>query len=313
MTNRRRRSASKSTASEIRAAGVVLLREHEGATQVCVLHRPNHQDWSLPKGKIDPGEHVVTAAAREALEETGERVTLGIPLPTQHYRVEGHRKSVRYWAGWVRSGGPGFSPNREVDDLEWLSPKAAEHRLTYPRDIGLMQTAVVAQRTSPLVIQRHTQAVRRAVWGKKKDELRPLASSGRKRALALVPIFSAFGVERIRSSDTVRCQDTVKPFAVVTGRKIEPEHLFSEAGLDPDSAATFARLDELLVDPSAQVLCTHGPVLPSLLKHLAKEIGIKPSAHHVDPALPPGGFIVFHRAFDDSGVLRVLAVERHAP
>ena len=78
----------------IRAAGVVLLREESGLPLVCVLHRPRQNDWSLPKGKLDPGENEIIAARRETIEETGSDVVLGVPLATQRYKVENRPKSV---------------------------------------------------------------------------------------------------------------------------------------------------------------------------------------------------------------------------
>src|ERR671939_597490 len=61
---------------EVRAAGAVVLRRG----QVLLVHRPAYDDWSFPKGKLDPGELPVVAAVREVGEETGLRVRLGVPL-----------------------------------------------------------------------------------------------------------------------------------------------------------------------------------------------------------------------------------------
>ena len=68
-------------ADEVRAAGAVLWRPAGGGSQVALVHRPKYDDWSFPKGKLDPGEHVLLAAVREVAEETGLRVTLGRRLP----------------------------------------------------------------------------------------------------------------------------------------------------------------------------------------------------------------------------------------
>jgi len=100
--------------------------------RIALIHRPKYDDWSLPKGKLDPGEGWRTAALREVREETGLRCVLGDELPAQHYLAQGRPKEVRYWAA-VPTGGS-FAPNREVDRLEWLSPKKARARLTHERD-----------------------------------------------------------------------------------------------------------------------------------------------------------------------------------
>ena len=49
----------------IRAAGVILVRSGRDEPEILLVHRPRQNDWSLPKGKLDPGEHVVIAAVRD--------------------------------------------------------------------------------------------------------------------------------------------------------------------------------------------------------------------------------------------------------
>jgi 8-oxo-dGTP diphosphatase len=101
------------------------------------VHRPKYDDWSFPKGKLDPGEDHETAALREVEEETGLRCRLYAPLGTLAYRDgRGRRKEVRYWAMEVVDGD--FSPNREVDELRWLDPDAARELLSYPHDAELV-------------------------------------------------------------------------------------------------------------------------------------------------------------------------------
>ncbi|QMU79638.1 NUDIX hydrolase [Streptacidiphilus sp. PB12-B1b] len=123
---------------KIRAAGVVLWRPggRDGELELALIHRPKLCDWSFPKGKLKEGERSKEAALREALEETGMRVQLGARLPTQHYRVKGRPKRVRYWSA-VRISGR-FTPNREADRLEWLSADRARRRLSYGHDRELV-------------------------------------------------------------------------------------------------------------------------------------------------------------------------------
>jgi 8-oxo-dGTP diphosphatase len=120
------------------AAGGVVVRDG----LVAVVHRPRYDDWSLPKGKLDPGESFEQAALREVEEETGLRARLERELPSVEYEVRGRPKLVRYWLMAVESD-PGFEPNSEVDELRWLSPADAAELLTYDRDKAVLDAARV--------------------------------------------------------------------------------------------------------------------------------------------------------------------------
>ena len=121
-------------APEVRAAGGLLWRvDGEGRPEVLLVHRPRYDDWTLPKGKCDPGETWEDTAIREVLEETGHHVDLGAELPSVAYLDhKGRTKLVRYWTMSVRSGS--FVPNDEVDVLEWLPTAVARTRLSYEHD-----------------------------------------------------------------------------------------------------------------------------------------------------------------------------------
>jgi 8-oxo-dGTP diphosphatase len=115
----------------VEAAGGVVCRD-DGA--VLLVHRPRYDDWSLPKGKLDPGESFEQAALREVEEETGVRARLGRALPSIEYRDnKGREKVVRYWVMEIEAD-PGFEPNDEVDELAWLQLEDAVALLTYERD-----------------------------------------------------------------------------------------------------------------------------------------------------------------------------------
>ena len=295
--------------SVIRAAGVVLLRERKGKTEVCVLHRPRQKDWSLPKGKIENGEHVVAAALRETIEETRSIPVLGVPLMTNRYRVNGQPKTVRYWVG--RTGvKDNFKPNNEIDKLEWLNPDKAAKRLTYQRDTQLMRAAVEAPQTFPLVIVRHAHAMRRADWKGSRDDKRPLTTQGQREAKILVDILEAFGVTYLYSSDSVRCVDTLTPFSNRNRVSIRLENEFSEEGFESDPDSCYKRLNGIVNKQEPIALCSHRPVLPAMIKQLSRKLGMADS-DQLDPALPPGGFIVLHREFHPKKGLRISAIERH--
>ena len=119
---------------EIRAAGGVVV-DDDG--RVAVVHRPRYDDWTLPKGKLDPGESWEQAALREVEEETGLRCRLGPELPSTRYQDhKGRPKRVRYWRMAVEGGE--FVANDEVDELRWLEPGEAGALLTHDRDRELL-------------------------------------------------------------------------------------------------------------------------------------------------------------------------------
>jgi 8-oxo-dGTP diphosphatase len=126
--------------ARIEAAGGVVMRKGLKATEIAVVHRPRYDDWSFPKGKLDPGESFEDAALREVREETGLICRLGPELPFAQYDDDrGRPKIVRYWLMAVIED-LGFTRNEEVDELRWLVPTAANDLLTYSRDRKLVRS-----------------------------------------------------------------------------------------------------------------------------------------------------------------------------
>jgi 8-oxo-dGTP pyrophosphatase MutT (NUDIX family) len=125
-------------APPVRAAGgAVWRRAGDQGIEVVLVHRPRYDDWSLPKGKVDPGESDEEAAVREVQEEAGVVVSLGAELPTTTYLDRsGKQKRVRYWAMTVVSGD--VRADHEVDEAAWLPLSEARARLSYPRDLEVL-------------------------------------------------------------------------------------------------------------------------------------------------------------------------------
>ena len=127
--------------AEVKAAGGVVWRRGPGGIEVAVAHRPHRQDWSLPKGKLDPGESFEQAAVREVMEETGFTTELLEPLGEISYRDRKARpKRVRYWLMEAVEGE--FAPNDEVDEVRWVDVEEAAALLNYERDTELVRKAL---------------------------------------------------------------------------------------------------------------------------------------------------------------------------
>ncbi len=121
------------------AGGLVWWRGRDGHA-LAVIHRPKQDDWSLPKGKLEPGETFTEAALREVAEETGCLARLGAFAGYTLYRSRRGPKLVLFWH-MAAEGGLDFEPNGEVDELEWLAPEEATARLDYEEERRLVHTA----------------------------------------------------------------------------------------------------------------------------------------------------------------------------
>jgi 8-oxo-dGTP diphosphatase len=120
----------------VEAAGGVVVSNGK----VALVHRPRYDDWTLPKGKLEPGESFEEAATREVQEETGLRTRPVRELPSTRYSVNGRPKIVRYWLMDVEHEAP-FAPNDETDELRWVTPGEALGLLTYDRDRDVLASA----------------------------------------------------------------------------------------------------------------------------------------------------------------------------
>jgi 8-oxo-dGTP diphosphatase len=304
----------------VRAAGAVLWRPDRASgssgIEVGLVHRPKYDDWSLPKGKLDPGEHIVACAVREVLEETGHAVRLGPGLGVQRYPVLDGLKEVLYWTARADDSAPPWPGTTEIDRLEFVPAERALARLTHPRDGDLVRNAasILGQPptlTTPLLILRHSKALPRKRWDAP-DPDRPLEPKGIAQSDRLAVLLACFGIERVISSDSLRCIDTVRPFATAARAHLELEPRVTEEAHDGAAAGAGDAVRELLADPRPSVLCSHRPVLPTLFEAL----GTLPASPFtgrsvLGSTLSPGGFVVVHRRLSDAGPPEVVGVERH--
>lgn len=267
--------------------------------EVLLVHRPRYDDWSFPKGKLDPDEHPTTAAVREVAEETGLEIRLGPPLACQRYGIgQGRMKRVDYWVARALGDDDvsGYLVNDEIDDVAWVPWSEAVRRLTYDYDREtLSQARPLRRSTRALVVLRHGHALPRRSWHLD-DRRRPLLDVGQAEAERLVPILAAFDVADIHSSSSVRCVATVTPYVHATGRPLRSYDELSEEGLDP--VAIERLMESLLSSDVSSVVCAHRTVIPILVEGMAR----------TNPGLEPAEMLVVHHR---KGT--VVATERISP
>lgn len=320
----------------IRAAGGVVWRPAAAGAEIAIVHRPRYDDWSHPKGKQLQGEHLLLTAIREIKEETGLGVVLGRPLTESVYEVSSRTKHVSFWAARC-SEGADFVPNDEVDHLAWLPPAAARERLSYQRDIALLDELTARpMRTVPLILLRHAEAGRKPESGvgtAAEDLARPLDARGAADARALAGLLASYGRSQVISSAAERCLATVRPYAHAVGARVRADPALTVApgqvaGAEllrvaarrggtaarngsggrrlPESsvAAQGARLAaQLAVSGEPAIICAHRENLPAMIDAAFSALGASP------PAAGPLGksdFWVLHAA--DA---RLVAAERH--
>lgn len=285
--------SQQSALRDIAAAGAVVTRSGK---QVLLVHRPKYDDWSFPKGKLDRGEHATAGAVREVAEETGLTIRLGPPLQAQRYAVGTRMKTVQYWVARVSGDDDvaAYQRNEEIDDVAWVPIADAYDRLTYPHDRATLRESVaVRKKTRTTIVLRHAKARSRTAW-RGNDRNRPLLALGERQADLVAPVLAAYGVRRLVSSSSLRCLQTLAPYAALSATRIEGfDQLSEEDAGEPEVAKL---VGELMQEKPATVLCGHRPVLPMIFAAM----GLEPVR------LEPGSMLVVHHR---KGA--VVATERH--
>ena len=253
---------------KIVSAGGVVLREHTNGLQVLLIHRERYDDWSLPKGKGEADELLPETAIREIQEETGDTAREGLRLPTLRYKVGKHPKAVHYWRSSVLSQRP-RRPDHEVSAVKWFPIDAALEKATHPDERAVIEAAVQAPPTNALLIVRHAKAMQRKHWSGD-DRKRRLSGRGRDQANRLVDVLAAFGIERLVSSASARCKETLKPYAKTQKISIETYDQLTEESAAKNPKAVRKLMAELLKNlDRPMAVCGHRPVLPEMYAGLA--------------------------------------------
>ncbi len=114
-----------------------------------------------------------------------------------------------------------------------------------------------------VLVVRHAVAIGRSAWSHA-DVDRPLDERGVAQAAGLVELLREFKIDSILSSPSARCVDTVRPLAAACDLSVDVVPQLAEG--QRDAAATLAGSN----GPGALVLCSHGDVIPPLVKALAR-------------------------------------------
>jgi 8-oxo-dGTP diphosphatase len=259
----------------IAAGGVVWREGKKGGIEIAMVHRPRYDDWSLPKGKQDPGEALIACAYREIMEETGLNVQIGQYIGEIGYFTIDGAKRVYYWSAKALDSQKTFKANNEVDQLVWADIDRASNQLTRESDIEILaKFSEMEFDATPLVLLRHAKALARKEW-QGGDEDRPLDYVGQMQAKRMLSIYQVFGLQQIHTSDAVRCYDTIIAMSKALG--LEPkvtnhlsEYIFEK---NKEKALDYAKdlVEKVGKSGAPTLLCSHNPILPRMLEKVTKK------------------------------------------
>ncbi len=304
------------------AAGAVCWKvTPKGNLKILVVHRTQHQDVSLPKGKVDPGETLPETAVREIAEETGLVIGLGPPLGIVEYSLpNGRDKVVYYWSAEVSPSAIGnstFVSNDEIESLTWMKLDKARAQLSYPHDVDIVDRFAELYeqgraRTFAIIALRHGKAVSPESWDGP-DSTRPLMQRGVDQSASIAHGVAAFRPASLISSTAVRCVSTIAPIARITGLEVTEVE-----GISQDAYASrgdrVARVVRNALDRNeTTVFCSHGPVLPQIVSAVVEATGTGLSGQLSRAAsLSTGEYAVLHVPAEhpETGIV---AVEVHSP
>ena len=307
--------------STVYAAGAVVWKLVDGKVRILLVHRTQHKDVSLPKGKVDPGETLPHTAVREIAEETGFDVVLGAPLGTVEYLLpNGRDKVVHYWSAEVDPGAAerhSYEANGEILALEWVPLGKAAKKLTYEHDADVVerfaaQVEAGHARTFALIVLRHGKAMPHEQWDGP-DHTRPLLHLGIEQSASVAGGIAAFGPEVLVTSPAARCVATIAPTAELTGLEVVSARSISQDAYSGDSERVRKQVAKRVSRGMTTVMCSHGPVIPQIIAAAADLAGSAISSElRRSAALSTGQYTVMHFARETEPP-RLVAVETHAP
>jgi 8-oxo-dGTP diphosphatase len=303
------------------AAGALCWRLVDGKPRILLVHRTQHKDVSLPKGKVDPGETLPETAVREIAEETGLSIALGAPLGQVDYVLpSGRNKVVFYWSAEVDEHAleaARFVPGDEISALEWAPIGKARKKLTYPHDVDIVDTFAERfkagrARTFAIIALRHAKAVPPDAWDGP-DSTRPLLHRGTDQSANIAMGLAAYRPTKLISSTAARCLATVAPLSELVNLPVKQTAVISQEAYEHGRSGVHLVVAKRLARKRTAVLCSHGPVLPEIIEELAR-LTATPVSESLRQAsmLSTGEYTVLHVSTQHprSGLV---AIETHGP
>lgn len=309
--------------AKVLAAGTLPWRIKGGQLQVLVIHRPEYDDWSWPKGRLGQHETLPETAWRETKEEVGLSLPLGVPLGVIKYQNPHakHVKEVWYWAARVVDKKP-RPDSKEVDETRWVTVDQARRMLTKTVDQEPLTKLVTAYdnkqlSTIPFIVLRQAKPIPAESWTK--DEVdRPLADSGYTQAKAVSRLLRAWRPTRVVASKYQRSLETIAPYVKKHGGKVRTKRWLNIKTAAEHPHHLQRRLHQELKRLEPTVLCSQPSVVKRVLKNITAlvrndESLLSPKAvlGKKKTNLAPGSILVVQRAKHQGG--RIVSVERYEP
>ncbi|GAB3221882.1 NUDIX hydrolase [Glycomyces halotolerans] len=259
------------------AAGGVLWRAGDrGCVEVVAVWRPGVGNWSLPKGKLDPGEHLLTAACREVEEETGVPVIPQMWLCRAAYVLPNPAgdvyKTVDFWSMRTDRPDAPFAADEEIGERRWLSLEEAREYLTRPRDQQALKVFTALPSVSSTTLLVAPAEMDRDFDGP--AVARPLSERGREQAVRVAALAALYRPDRALSATGRACVQTVEPVAQAVRCRLSGDSAFDTDAHGRNPERSSARLRELAAGGGCRIVCAGPEVISDTVAILADEDGM---------------------------------------
>ncbi|MDA1384791.1 MULTISPECIES: NUDIX hydrolase [Glycomyces] len=263
---------------QIAAAGGLLWRNGErGLVEVIAVWRPKVGNWSLPKGKLDPGEHPLTAACREVEEETGIPVIPQMKLCRASYVLPNPAgdvlKYVDYWSMRTEKPDAAFTADEEIGERRWITLAEAREALTRPRDQQVLKAFGALPAVTATVILVAPAEVEQGWDGP--DVTRPLSARGQDQAVRVAALASLYQPDRAFSATGRASVQTVEPIAQAVRCRLGGDSAFDTEAHERNPERSSARIRELAGGGGTAIVCAEPEVVSDTVAILADEDGVE--------------------------------------